>query len=113
MKDDEEIRRLLTIAGSAGMGGFLLGLAKGVIQERHGSFWMFMRGLAASVIVAMLAAFALNDLGMSWTRQAAIIGVMSYVAEDMLVGLLILAKLFSANPVKFLKDVWKSIRGGT
>ncbi len=112
MKDDEQFNRLLEIAAVSGAGGLLLGIAKVIVHENHGTVFRFIRGAVASVVVAVLTALALADTGLAWTRQAAIVGILAYVADDMLTGLLLLAALFAKNPVAFLKDVWKSIKGG-
>lgn len=112
MKDDEQFKRLLEVAAISGAGGLLLGIAKIVIHEQHGSVFRFFRGAVSSVVVAVIAGFALADTGLSWTRQAAVVGILAYVADDILVGLLILGKLFANNPVSFIKDLWSSLRGG-
>lgn len=112
MKDEEQLNRLLELTSVAGLGGVLLGIAKIVIHERHGTLRRFFRGAASSVVVAVLAAFALADSGQPWPRQAAIVGILAYVADDILSGLLILGKLFATNPLAFIKDLWSSIRGG-
>jgi hypothetical protein len=99
MKEDEQFNRLLEIAAVSGVGGLILGVAKIIIHERHGTFFRFFRGGVSSVVVAVLVGFALADSGFSWPRQAAIIGVLAYVADDMLNGLLILGNLFAKNPI--------------
>jgi NADH:ubiquinone oxidoreductase subunit 4 (subunit M) len=111
MKEEEQFKRLLEIAAVSGMGGLILGIAKVIIHDQHGSVFRFFRGAVSSVVVAVIVAFALADSGMSWPRQGAIIGILAYVADDMLVGLLILGKLFANNPVSFIRDVWASIKG--
>ena len=112
MKDEDGIRGLLGLVGTAGIGGLLLGIGKGIVQDKHGSMWLFLRGVTASCIVAVLVSLALNDTGLSYTRQSAIIGVMAYVADDILTGLMVLARLFSADPLRFLRGIIASIRGG-
>lgn len=112
IKDDEELNKLIALASISGIGGFLLGVAKIIIHENHGSLQRFFRGAVASIVVAVLTALALADSGMSWSRQAAIVGILAYVADDMLSGLLIIGKLFANNPLAFLKDLFSSLRGG-
>lgn len=109
---DDELNRLITVASVSGVGGLLLGIAKIIIHENHGSLKRFFRGAVSSIVVAVLTAFALADSGMSQMRQAAIVGILAYVADDMLSGLVILGKLFANNPISFLKDLWSSVRGG-
>lgn len=112
MKEDEQLNRLLEITSIAGLGGFLLGIAKIIIHDKYGTVTRFFRGAVSSVTVAVLAAFALADSGLRWSQQMALVGILAYVADDVLSGLLILAKLFAHNPLSFIKDLWTSIRGG-
>lgn len=108
----QQLSQLVEIATVSGIGGLLLGVAKTIIHDNHGSVFRFIRTAVASVVVAVISAFALVDSGLSWTRQAAIIGILAYVADDVLSGLLVLAKLFANNPLTFVKDLVKSIKGG-
>lgn len=110
--DDKDFRNVITIVGLSGLAGILVGIARGIIKERHGGWPSFIRGVVASIITAILVALAIHDTEMSVTRQAAIIGVCAYVADDLLIGLLSLARLFATDPLGFAKDVWNSIRGG-
>jgi hypothetical protein len=112
MKEDEQLNRLLEIASVSGLGGLFLGVAKIIIHERHGTMRRFFRGAVSSVVVAVLSAFALADSGAASTRQAAIVGLLAYVADDILSALLIMGKLFANNPISFIKDLWSSLRGG-
>lgn len=112
MKENEQLGRLVEITSVAGLGGLLLGIAKIIIHEKYGTAARFFRGAVSSVTVAVLTAFALADSGLTWAQQMAIVGIMAYVADDILSGLLILGKLFAANPLAFIKDLWSSIRGG-
>jgi hypothetical protein len=112
MKDEQQFQDLLQIAAVSGVGGLLLGVAKIVIHDQHGSLFRFVRGAFSSVVVAILAAFALADTGWSWSRQAAIVGILAYMADDVLIGVVILGKLFANNPMSFLRDLWNSLKGG-
>lgn len=46
---DEDQRKLLTVAATAGAIGLFAGIARGVVQQRHGGWPNFFRGLAASI----------------------------------------------------------------
>lgn len=112
MKEDEQLNRLLLIAALAGVGGLLLGIARTIIHDKYGTVPRFFRGAVSSVVVAVLTAFAVADSSLTWSQQMALVGILAYVADDVLSGLLILAKLFAHNPLSFIKDLWASIRGG-
>jgi hypothetical protein len=111
MKNEDQLARLLEIMTISGLGGFLLGIARIIIHDQHGTVFRFFRGAVSSVVVAVLASFALADSDLSMTRQFAIVGGLAYVADDILVGVLIISKLFAKSPLSFVKDLWSSIRG--
>lgn len=108
---DDEHNKLLTVAATAGIIGLFAGIARGVVQQRHGGWVPFLRGLMASIAVAVLVGWGLDDAGLSPTKAAAIIGVCAWLADDVLLGLGELAKVFGADPFGFFDRVWKAIRG--
>lgn len=110
MGDDEQ-RRVLTSAAVAGLIGLMAGIARGVIVMKHGGWVPFVRGLIASVLVAVLIGWGIDDTDLSPTKAAAVIGVCAYLADDILVGLAEFARLFGADPLGFATRVWDAIRG--
>ncbi|MBP6564052.1 MAG: putative Ig domain-containing protein [Burkholderiales bacterium] len=58
---DEDHNKLLTVAATAGVIGLFAGIARGVVQQRHGGWVPFFRGLIASVAVAILVGWGLDD----------------------------------------------------
>lgn len=112
MKDDEDLRRIVAITAASGLAGLLVGAFRGVIQEKYGGWLGFVRGMAASIVVAVMAGLALHDADLSPTRQAAVIGLAAYVADDVLSGIVLLGQLFRNDPIGFFRSVWTSFKGG-
>ncbi len=108
----EELKEALGIATVAGLFGMFIGLARGIIQEKHGGWANFCRGAIASITVAVIAGLGLEGSDLSISKQAAVIGVCAYVADDVLLGLIAVARLFSTDPLGFLREIVSSIRGG-
>ena len=56
---------LIAAASTAGVIGLVTGIARGVIQQKHQGWLGFMRGLVASVLVAVLIGWTLADFGLT------------------------------------------------
>ncbi len=108
---EDEHQKMLSAAATAAVIGLFAGVARGVIQQKHGGWVAFLRGLVASVLVAVLIGWSIDDVDLSPTKLAAIIGVCAYLADDVLLGLGELAKIFGADPFGFARRVWAAIRG--
>lgn len=110
--DDESTRRVLAVTVFAGLIGMMSAVWRGIVVERHGSWWGFARGATASIAVAVLIGWWLDTSGLPTTMQAAIIGAAAFVAEDILIGAAALASMFRTDPLRMLKDLWEAWRGG-
>lgn len=111
MKDKTELDLLLAAGGTAGVIGLFVGIARGVIQAKHGSMGAWVRGITASLIVGVAVGWGLSDTAFTATTQAAIIAACAYVADDVLTGLLVLGGLFSNDPAAFITRILDGMRG--
>lgn len=109
--DEEHHKTIVTAAITAGVIGMVMGIARGIVQQKHGGWGPFFRGLVASIAAAILVGWGLADFDMSPTKQAFVIGVCAYLADDVLTGLQEIAKLFSADPFGTFEKVWSALRG--
>lgn len=110
--DNDEWKKVLGAAGVSGAFGIVVAVARGIVQQKHGGWKNFFRGLLAAVVVAVLVGLGLADAEMGIGKKAAIIGACVYVADDILLGFGSLARMFSTDPLRFIREVWASIRGG-
>ena len=110
--DNDELRRIGLVMLVSGAAGLLVGIARGIILEKYGTWGHFFRAVLASIVVAVLTALALDDSGLSTTKQGAVIGILSMVADDMLAGLMIAGRLAASDPVGFVRGVLRSLLGG-
>jgi hypothetical protein len=111
MKDKTELDLLLAAGGTAGAIGLVVGVARGIIQAKHGTLMAWARGITASLIVGVAVGWGLSDTAFSATTQAAIIACCAYIADDVLLGLLVLGGLFSKDPAAFASRVLDGVRG--
>ena len=103
--------KILAAASTAGVIGLATGVARGIVQQKHNGWAGFARGLVASVLVAVLMGWALADLELTPTKTAVIVGVCAYLADDGLLGLQEVARLFGADPLGTVQRVWEALRG--
>lgn len=111
MNSKDDIHALLMAGAASGAIGLVVGIMRGVIQQKHGSFGAFIRGILASVFVAVIVSWGLADTGLSATTKATITGICSFIADDILLGLLSLASLMGRDPIGFFTRLAAAYRG--
>jgi hypothetical protein len=111
MNNKEELSTLMTALTASGAIGLAVGIARGIIQQKHGSFGAFLRGTIASVLVAVLVSWGLADAGLSVTTKGAITGICAFIADDILLGLLSLGALIGKDPLGFFSRLSAAYRG--
>lgn len=93
------------------MGGLAVGLAKGVIQRRYTGWGQWLSLLVGAVLVSVLVGLAVHETGLSETQQWAVIGVCTFVAEDLLLAVGAIGAAFARDPLHALQHFWDAIRG--
>lgn len=111
MNNKEEISALWTAMAASGAIGLVVGIARGIIQQKHGSIGALARGAIASVLVAVLVSWGLADAGLSVTTKGAITGICAFIADDILLGLLSLGALIGKDPIGFFSRLTAAYRG--
>lgn len=113
MNKNEEISTLYTALTVSGVIGLVVGIARGVILQRHGSVGALLRGAVASALVAVLVSGGLEDSSLSLNMRISITGVCAFIADDILLGLLSLGQLLGKDPLGFLSRFVAAYRGVT
>jgi hypothetical protein len=111
MESKEDINTLIAAMSVSGALGLVVGIMRGVIQQKHGSFAAFVRGILASILVAVFVSWGLADSGLSATTKATITGICSFIADDILLGLMSLAALMGRDPIGFFTRIVAAYRG--
>lgn len=102
---------LLAYLATGGVLGLFVGIARGIIQQKHGSIGAFFRGVVASIFVAVIVSWGLADTTITNTTQATIIGVCAFIADDILLGLVSLGSLMGRDPLGFFSRLLAAYRG--
>lgn len=101
--EKNQYENLIAVAITGGLIGILVGIASGIIQQKYGTWGRFLRGMLAATVVAILIALALDHTHLATTTKASIVAAVCYVADDVLMGMATLGKLFAGDPVAFIK----------
>lgn len=102
---------MAALVATAGLGGVLVAIGRMIIHQRYGGWLVWLSAGVGTVLVAVLVGLAIHDTELSTTQQAAVIGVCAYLADDILLGLGALAKLFGSDPLGTLRRIWDAVRG--
>lgn len=108
--DQKDWGALYNVAGPAGAIGFAVALFRGVIDQ-CGGWRRWVASLFASVLVAVFIGLGLHDTGVPVIMQSAVVGLCSYIARDILMGLTQLSGMLATSPLEFLQKVREAIKG--
>ena len=100
----------MTVLYTTGAIGFIVGVARGVIEERHGGWLGFARGITSAIVVSAIVGLGLADSAFPPTMQACIIGVCAYVSEDIVMGVSKIAAEAGKDPIgvlRAIRDAWR------
>ena len=106
---DEENRELLAAVSAASVVGVAAGMSRGIF--RYTTVGGFIRGLVASVTVAVMVGLGLGDFGLARSKQLLVIAICAFVADDILLALLEIGRLFRNDPLGTVQRIWSAIRG--
>jgi hypothetical protein len=111
VNDKDGYQALIASLTTFGLLGLVVGIMRGIIQQKHGSIGAFFRGIVASIFVAVIVSWGLADGALSPTTRATIIGVCSFIADDILLGLMSLGSLMGRDPLGFFSRLLAAYRG--
>lgn len=111
MNSKDDINAIIAIAAGSGALGLAVGIMRGVIQQKHGSIGGFIRGILASIFVAVMVSWGLVDSNLSLSTRGMVTGICSFIADDILLGLMSLATLMGRDPFGFFSRVLAAYRG--
>jgi len=81
----------------------LAGTARFLMMPKGQSALVYLRGIIMAVLVAWIVAAATDGYGMNENYRVAVIGVCSFMADDLLRGLLLIGEKFRDDPLGFIK----------
>lgn len=111
MKDDL-LAALRQIAEHPATYGFASGVARWLIGDRQGGWWVFLGYIASSGLVAWGASLYLADEALSPTKQLFFVLLVAFVARDLLNLLLIVVEKAKDDPLAFFQRLLSALRGG-
>lgn len=103
---------VLKLAAVGAVIGLLVGMMRGIIEQKYGSLREWFGGLAAALLVGMMVHIGLNDADMSNNLKVVITISAAFVADDALRGLRALGAMLGTDPLGFFGRVISALRGG-
>lgn len=107
---DPELAKLGEAIRTPGMIGLAVGAMALIIQER-GGWRVWVRGLLAAVVVAVLLGLGLKETSVAPSMQLAIIGLCAYTAPDLLGAIGLVGSMIRTDPFGLVQKLRAAIRG--
>ena len=107
----EEWERVMHAAAASGGVGVLVGVVRIVVSHRYDGFWQWLSVLCGTVFVATMAGLVVADSDLSPAWSGAVVGLCPFVADNLILALLTLAKSLGANPVRAIRRISAALRG--
>ncbi len=92
--------------------GLLAGVARWLIGDRSGGWWVFFSDLVSSCLVAWAAALYLADEPMTPAKRLFFLLLLAFIARDLLNVLILLVDKAKEDPLGFFQRLIDAIRGG-
>lgn len=108
---DDDLNRAGWVAAPSAVIALVLATLRGVIAQKYGGLVGWLRGIFASLIVAVLVGFYLEGTNLPTLLKWAIVGTCAFLADDVLAGMLVLGSLFRNDPREFFRSIVDIFRG--
>lgn len=96
---------------TSGALGFLVSIANGVIQKRHGGWSAFWGAVTTGTVIAILVGLSVSEYVKSEAMRYAIIGFCAIISDDIWAGFKTLGAMFRSNPLDAIFRVLSALRG--
>lgn len=99
------------VAASAAI-GIAVAAARHIIEEKYGSWRVWLRGLVSGVVAGVIAGLLMEGVDLPHAVEIALVCIVVYVADDALQGLRVLGGFVAKDPLDAARRVGDAIRGG-
>lgn len=96
---------------TSGALGFIVGIANGVVQKRHGGWPAFFGSVATGTVIAVVIGLGMSEYIKSETLKLAIVAVCAIISDDIWAGFKTLGASFRSNPIESFFRVLDALRG--
>ncbi len=107
----EEFDKLVVIVAATGIGGFLVGVFRIFILGKYGGLLKYLASLCGSMLAATLAGLAIYPMDIPLTQKMLAVGLVSFVADDVLLAIMAISSQLRQDPIGFFVRVTNAIRG--
>lgn len=102
----------LKLIGIGSVIALLVHAARHVIEQRHGSWAAWFRGLVAAILTGVLVSLLMDAVDLPHTVEMAIIAIAVYVADDVLLAVRSMGSMLGTDPMGTVRRFIDGLRGG-
>lgn len=103
----------LKLAAVGAVIGAGVSAARHVIEQKYGSWGVWLRGMVAGVLAGIITSLLLDGIDLPHAVELGITCIAVYVADDALQGIRVIGRMFGAEPIAALRRVIDGLRGGS
>lgn len=96
---------------SSGLIGFIVGVANGVVQKKHGGWPGFFAAICTAVAISMIVGLGIDGYVTNKSLQLAIVGVCALISDDIRAGFMTLGSNIRTDPLGALARIIDALRG--
>lgn len=101
----------VAVLASSGIVGFVVGIANGIIQKKHGGWAGFFSATFWGGVIAMLVGLAASGYVHSEALRLALVGVCAVISDDIRAGLKALGLGMRTDPLGTVARILDALRG--
>jgi thiosulfate reductase cytochrome b subunit len=107
----DEWDRIVHIVAASGAAGFVVGAVRIVISYRYETKLQWLAVMCGTVFIAVITGLLVADTDLSPAWASAVIGLSAFVADNLILALLTIAKSVGANPLRAIRRIMAAVRG--
>lgn len=107
----DEWDRIAQIVAASSIAGLAVGAVRIAVSYRYDGRWQWFAVMCGTVFVAVLAALVVADSDLSPAWGGAVVGVAAFVADNIILAMLTLAKSIGTDPIRTLRRLAAAWRG--
>lgn len=101
----------MVILFSSGVIGFIVGIANGVVQKRHGGWTGFFAAICTAIAISMIVGLGIDGYVTNKSLRLAIVGVCALISDDIRAGLMALGAGLRTDPLGAISRFIDALRG--
>ena len=103
--------RIVQIVAASSAAGAVVGAIRIVVSYRYEGKWQWLAVMLGTVFIAVITGLLVADTDLSPAWASAVIGISAFVADNLILALLTVARSIGANPLRAIRRIVAAARG--